>query len=302
MFVIIRYLVVIAIFSLSTHAMAEILVYDDCEQYPPSDKWAVIIGAVPSGMSITPSNLRSRTGFGSYKVYLPSIPQGLRYNSGANDIHVELQPIVPISPQERRNHKFTFNQTYWVAWSLYIPEDFNFPTQAGRWLLMGQWHNTLDSCDGNSPPPVAFYTNSDTGGVVLYIRGIYDRCLTTGNYDRMMVYNSPALKKGDWNDFVINIRFSYTGGAFTRVWLNGTNFADDRGINCYNDANGLYFRIGQYGNLAVDSTVYYDEIRIGDENSSYAEVFPGGDAHSAIIDDEQPQELELMPPTLTIVN
>jgi len=290
MFLTVRYLVVIAILSISSYATAGVLMYDDAENSPPSSKWSYNIGAVPSGMSISLSSDHAKSGSHSYKVYLPSVPSGVSYDTGAGQLHVELLSLTKVS-DENWSHNFTFNKSYWVSWSVYIPSDFQFP-ESGAWALIGQFHNSEDSCDAGIPQPIGLYLNSGTGGVTLAIRAITAHCAPSANYDRQVSYASPAFKKGQWNDFVLNFRFSYTTGGFFKAWLNGTQFANDSGINCFNDDLGLNFRLGLYGELRKAMTMYYDDFRIGDESATFAMMSPGGASGA---DDT------LVPPVLKIV-
>ncbi|PRX38587.1 DUF4377 domain-containing protein, partial [Salegentibacter salegens] len=50
--------------------------------------------------------------------------------------------------------------------------------------------------------------------------------------------------------------------------------------NSYNDEKYPYFKFGVYkwkwGTAATQRVIYYDEVRIGDKNSSYEEVKPNG--------------------------
>jgi hypothetical protein len=91
-------------------------------------------------------------------------------------------------------------------------------------------------------------------------------------------YTHDATSVGQWTDFVINVKWSYNDDGFLKVWKDGVLIIDKSGGNCYNDDYGPFMKCGIYGNFNVGQviTVYYDELRLGDGNSSYAEVVPGG--------------------------
>jgi hypothetical protein len=99
------------------------------------------------------------------------------------------------------------------------------------------------------------------------------------SYERIFFPNYSAVLTGQWLDFVINIKFSYGANGFLKVWKDGVLVTDDAGGNCFNDDKGPYLNMGIYSRcLDQDQTItiYYDELRIGDSNSNYDEVAPGG--------------------------
>lgn len=253
------------ILCMATFVSADTLMYDNAEVDPEtSGKWDRNIGAVPSGMYINLSTEQAQSGTHSYKVYLPSVPSGQSYDTGAGELHVELLSLTAVSG-EAWPHNFTFGTEYWVQASVFIPADIQFPQDAqGAWALLGQFHNSEDACDSvGLPQPIGIYLNSSTGGVTLTVRAKTDACSTSGTYSRSVAYNSAALNKGAFNTFLFNFKFSYTSGGFFKAWLNDTQFANDSGVNCYNDTYGLNLRFGLYGELRNPITVYYDDFYIG---------------------------------------
>ena len=167
--------------------------------------------------------------------------------------------------------------------------------------LLGQWHSSPDACDNNTTngPTGAFYFNEATGGFRNSITGVVGPCTGTKD-DRWTTYASPKFIKGGWNDIVVNFKFDYrdSNKPFFKIWLNGVKYADDAGINCWNDAKGPTFRMGIYAHPSKFLTVYYDEIRVGDENSSYEEVAPKGTKTAAPADSS---DTALEPPVLKII-
>lgn len=186
-----------------------------------------------------------------------------------------------------------------MGWSVYIPSDFVFPDNSkNMWGLLGQFHGVSDSCETSFQQPlVACTLNSATSGFKIVVQAQDDRC-GVGPASRYETYITPKLKKGAWNDIVLNFKFNYinSGNPFLKMWLNGQLVVDDRGPNCYNDPLSPYFKMGIYSNSTQPMTVYYDEIRVGDENASYADVAPKGSVAA-----DPPQSSTLSPPQLKIV-
>ena len=83
-----------------------------------------------------------------------------------------------------------------------------------------------------------------------------------------------------------DVKWSYEADGFLKIWKNGVLVTDRTGGTCFNDDRGPFLKIGIYGILDQDqtATIYYDELRIGDSNSSYSEVAPRG-------------SVKLLPPT-----
>jgi hypothetical protein len=93
-----------------------------------------------------------------------------------------------------------------------------------------------------------------------------------------------------WNTVVVKVRFNFTTGGEIKIWMNGDLAFEDNDVVGYNDAKGPYFKIGVYA-TTKPVTAFYDEIRVGDANSSYDEVCPKG-----------PKTISLNAPLLKIVN
>jgi hypothetical protein len=88
---------------------------------------------------------------------------------------------------------------------------------------------------------------------------------------------------GQWVDWVVKWKLSYgNNDGILQVWRNGVQVVNRvNAPNCYNTEVGPYLKIGIYayswGNYEPDVkniAIYYDAFRIGDQNSSFAEVSP----------------------------
>lgn len=274
---------------IAEHAFARVIFYDDAENAPnTSSDW--LTAGNGGGNSFSVSGERVRAGSKSYKFVLaPKGTPGTQSN-----VELVLRGL-SASPQV---NNFLMNQEYWMGWSVYIPQDFVFPVESNNeWGMLGQFHGTTESCDQPMGPPLPFFLNSAVNGFRVAIRATDDRC-NSGRVSRAKAYTMP-FKKGAWNDIVLNFKYNYTnsGSPFFKMWLNGQLVANDSGPNCYNDAKGPYFKLGIYANSSRTISVHYDEIRIGDETSSYNEVAPKGSAAAAPAESSSPA-----PPTLKVIS
>ena len=105
-----------------------------------------------------------------------------------------------------------------------------------------------------------------------------------GNWELGMKYGGSVdlgfYDKDVWTDWVIHVKFSAESDGVFEIWKNGKLMLRRNGRNNYNDLKGNIFKIGiyKYGwaqgypSTTTFRTLYYDEIKIGNENASYAEV------------------------------
>lgn len=261
-------------------ATSKILFYDDCE-----NKWIVATEWNESNTTkgsnyATVSSEQARAGSHSYKLYVQPFDTN---NVSATNSGLLLRGVN--SPVLIKN--FLFDQEYWLGFSIYVPSSYSWPSKynklpdgQGEWQLFWQFHGIQDPCDtpGLNPNIGGFLDTGDsTPGYVVSIKGDNRECITK-SYVRNTSQTTPALTKGAWHDIIMNVKFSYSSSGFYRLWLNGKQVVNDSGMNCYKQTKGPYFIMGPYGHMEKATTLYYDEIRVGDQNSSYAEVAPKGSA------------------------
>lgn len=110
------------------------------------------------------------------------------------------------------------------------------------------------------------------------------------------------MRLGQWNDFVVHVKWSPDSDGEIETWVNGDQVLASRGANYHSEHTDdmyPYFKLGLYEadfwvekerrTLAVEKrTAYFDELRVGGENSSYAEVAPGGGSAPPEGDDNPP--------------
>ncbi|AOY60013.1 polysaccharide lyase [Desulfococcus multivorans] len=251
-------------------AQSAVLFYDDCENEWSLTDWY----PKPYTNIIEVSPEKARAGSSSYKFTQKPYP--------TSNSHVELLLNARNSPIYIQN--FPYNKEFWIGYSLYLPADFETPYRPSNHGATMQFHSAGDACDNsvsNGPTGTFFYTPTQ-GQWRIYTQGVSAKCTNTSK-DR--VHSSYATyTPGKWHDIVIHFKFDYRAdnNPFFKVWVDGVLVKDDYGINCWNDAKGPRFHIGIYSQTSSGLTVYYDEIRIGDSNSSYAEVAPKGSAPAPV--------------------
>ncbi|MBN1672579.1 MAG: heparin lyase I family protein [Kiritimatiellae bacterium] len=175
-------------------------------------------------------------------------------------------------------------QEYWVGISIYIPS---------------AWYD--DGLTLDSPLVFQFHHNSWSGvpDMELPLNIHIDpkesdawRVKQAGPNGQGIVYVYEASylpDKGKWTDWVFNLRFSPGSDGFLKIWKDGTlvlartgsNYAAGHENHPANIQFGLYnwgyrdtYNAGRHATSS--RTIYHDEFRVGDANSSYAEVAPGG--------------------------
>lgn len=267
-------LLILFFFLIPLSANAEIIFYEDCEDAPTSDRWYPVTGEKQGvGGTFSVSSTVARSGTNSWKYVLNS--------TTTNDAARVEHTLAGV-------YFFHFNTEYWIGWSFYIPT--NNDLDGG---VIGQWHDRPDCCSGgiggsaNCPPGEylevknALISFNALNPINLHQRGESDACSNREPYDYNYSDTISAINVGSWNDVVYHIKFRPVddGGAITQIWINGVQVWNSTRINCTNDDLSPYFKWGKYRSykiLPYQTTVYYDEFRVGDANSSYAEVMPRG--------------------------
>jgi len=89
----------------------------------------------------------------------------------------------------------------WYEWSMRLPQGFRRPT--GGWFIVMQWHG------GSGSPPLAIDLSQgtvDVGG-----DGVDAPRRTIG-----------PVRRGEWVDYVLHVKFSRGNAGFVEAWENGT--------------------------------------------------------------------------------
>jgi hypothetical protein len=162
----------------------------------------------------------------------------------------------------------------WYGWSIYAPA--NYPGD-GLYDIVSQfhdWHSTQPAWGKDNKAPTCF----------LFVNGILQLDLKYQSAPQTVAHKSFNLgptTKGAWHDIVVNVKWTHLSDGFMKVWVNGVQKLNYTGPTYmdYGAANGPYFKMGNYKGAynwpGTSPRVFYmDEFRMGDANSSFAEVNP----------------------------
>jgi hypothetical protein len=264
---------IVAGLSFATPASSTVLFYEDFEDEldiiaDPHRDW---VPDTQGTGSMALSTEQVRAGSKSYKFSC----------TGSATSRVRQELCIRNLFNDGSSSRFGYGDEHWIGFSIFLAEGYENPSDPGTWGPMHhQYHGTIDT------PPTCDPSESGRHGTPLHIR------TASGNWKTEIRWNSEAYSTtpnlvtyiydsysvGQWTDFVIHIIWNYDNNGLTQIWKDGVLVVDRSGGNCYNDVLGPYMKIGIYGRLDDGQviTIYYDELRIGDENSSYSEVAPGG--------------------------
>jgi hypothetical protein len=155
----------------------------------------------------------------------------------------------------------------WYGMSMFLPNSY-IADPAEEQLF--QWHSQASvDLDGVSSlnSPMAMYTRNGRWEFGMKFGGKIDL---------------GAYEKNAWTDWVVHVKWSHESDGLVEIWKNGKLVVQKNGRNNYHDLKGHFFKIGiyKYGWLqgyesnTTSRTIYYDDVKIGNENASYAAVAP----------------------------
>lgn len=215
---------------------------------------------------------------------------GKRIELKMNQDGSELTPYASTS-----NGLGIFGDTFWYAWSVYIPTSH---VNDGK-QIMGQWIcRWIENGSTRYNPPIAL--DLENGTWILTVKT--DRNSTTGQ----VKFNLGAVTKGQWTDWAFQIKWDRPNSSddntgYIRVYRNGTlldnatvttgsynqNPSDGythTGANAYTATSadeapnfklGIYKRTSETWSAST-RYCYYDEIRVGSGSETLATLSPGG--------------------------
>lgn len=138
---------------------------------------------------------------------------------------------------------FVDGQTIVMSWSVFI--DSGFASPPGDWNNFVQTH--VAGGNGQQSP---WQLNLSGDDAQLRMRLYGGGQWSDGGQPRGSVaewFSLGPLPKGQWHDFLAEVRFGCTGAGYARVWRNGSLLVDapDRAIGYCGDP-GLYWKQGFY--------------------------------------------------------
>jgi len=175
----------------------------------------------------------------------------------------------------------TAQEEGWYGFSQYFPDSY---VSSSTGEVIGQFHDQADVGETASRSPSNTLLTGDDR-IKWMARWDADKIMDSGFSDGLEYIDLGPIPKNKWIDWVIHIKFSHTNTGIVEVWKDGVKVIDRINMpNAYNDDKYPYFKFGVYrwewGTSTSQRNIYYDEVRIGNSNSSYDEVKPGGSQES----------------------
>lgn len=167
----------------------------------------------------------------------------------------------------------------WYGFSIYLPSA-DFPVERFN-VLFFQVHATPDFSlkEPHRRPPLSLTIREG----ILNCWHSYDLAEVSPKNDNIVSNGSlePICPQTDlwdrWTDFVVHAKFSLKGNGAIEIWQDGKKVLDLHDIMLgYNDKVGGYPSWGIYSyNGGSHRIAFVDEVRVGDQDSSYEQVAPG---------------------------
>ncbi|MCS3800612.1 polysaccharide lyase [Niastella sp. OAS944] len=155
------------------------------------------------------------------------------------------------------------NLNRWYSYALYVPSAY-YKADAEDEIIT-QWHQ-----GGSLTPALCLRVKSDK----LYIRILGTTWVELGNWD-----------KDAWHAYVMHVKHSSGSDGLIEIWKDGVKIMNRSGANMYKVEGDLHnpsVKMGIYksdwngsGTTATNiRVIYMDDIKIGNENATYADMVP----------------------------
>ncbi|TPE42503.1 polysaccharide lyase [Pontibacter mangrovi] len=152
------------------------------------------------------------------------------------------------------------NKNRWYSFAVYFPsKDYAYDSGSE---VISQWWQTSGSTQATS------------------LRVRKDRLIlrTGNNSSSLKEIDLGQISKDNWQEYVFHFVHSNGSDGLIEVWRNGTKILEHTGGNMYNDKMpnwkiGVYKASWNNGETETSKRVlYYDNIRVGNENASLADM------------------------------
>ena len=157
--------------------------------------------------------------------------------------------------------KHPYNSVRSFVWWVYVPSGYQASTV--KHFIM-QWKNLADpGCDVGSPP----FAIVEHNGKWEYVKKHDGDTACTVTVETTFGDIDGTITSG-WHHFAVELYYNYTASGYFKLWYreNDTINVDtdllyhERGPTGYNDRQGPYFKLGNYG--APNRTLYFDDVTI----------------------------------------
>jgi hypothetical protein len=170
--------------------------------------------------------------------------------------------------------------TYWYGFSYFFPTDERlFPSN--NWTIVAQF----GAYPSVNPHPCGGIGSKISAGRDGKMQMDFQRSNGSGGSTctKHDLANMDDLR-GKWNDIVMHVKWTGNNDGFLKLWIRHGGGEWIQKINhtgrtfWNNEGTGPYFKMGIYlgSSGRGDRLLYTDEYRLGDSNSSFDEVAPGG--------------------------
>jgi hypothetical protein len=192
----------------------------------------------------------------------------IKYFSGVRSVRFELRDSdaqVESGTRAELTFPIATNNNRWYSYALFFP-GLEYKVDATDEVIT-QWHQ-----GGGVTPALCLRTKADH----LFLRILGETWIDLGQLD-----------KDRWHSYVMHIKHSAASDGLIEVWCDGKKIMNRTGPNAY-PVNSTYhlpfWKIGIYKSYwngsQTSSTnkrvLYFDEIRLGNENATYADMLPTG--------------------------
>lgn len=186
--------------------------------------------------------------------------------------------ITPLSPEKS-------NAERWYGLSVYLPTSH----------ITDPCEESLFQLHGGATVPLAMITGNGRWTLVLKNKTGITRA------------DLGAYEKGAWTDWVVHVKYSSQSDGLLEVWKNGSLVFRRNNAPNTHDGTLPFFKFGVYKwgwrqgeqSTTQQRIVYYDNVKVGNANSSYAEVAPGSNSAPAPAPAPEPSPAPAPTPTVT---
>jgi hypothetical protein len=149
--------------------------------------------------------------------------------------------------------------------------------------IISQWHQMEDAHLGEKPQSPATYLVILRDNFILDVGYSKDSVSDGVNRDNRKDYDLGPVTKDTWHEFVFHFVHSIHADGLVEVWHNGIKSVSHQGGNMYNSVFMPKWKLGIYkwewnGEDSTDTRrriLYYDNIKVGNERATLADMTPG---------------------------
>lgn len=157
----------------------------------------------------------------------------------------------------------TTNLNRWYSYAMYAPAD-SYKADANDDVIT-QWHQ-----GGGKTPALCLRVKNDK----LYLRVLGETWVDLGAFD-----------KDQWHAYVLHVKHSSGSDGLVEIWKDGAKILNRSGANMYSVGGDItnpglkmgIYKSGWNGSSKTSSSIrvlYFDDIRVGSENATYADMVP----------------------------